>query len=136
MDYQEALKQAWEYAKKCEPPYQFGAVIVKDGKIIAADHNHVAEIPDTSAHAEISAIRKACLELGEYNLKGCVLVATHEPCIMCFSCAMWAEMAKVVYQVPKDAQEDFMYASSMSIEEFNKTALRSSIEIIRIKGIQ
>jgi hypothetical protein len=47
---------------------------------------------------------------------------------------MWADMDKVVYQVPKDAQEDFMYASSMSIEEFNKTALRSNIEILRIEG--
>ena len=101
---------------------------------MAADHNHVAENPDTSAHADISASGISYLELGEYNLKGCILVATHEPCIMCFSCAMWADIDKVVYQVPKDAQEDFMYASSMSLEEFNKTALRSNIEIIKVKS--
>ncbi len=125
----QAMKKAWEMAKKCELPYQFGCVIVKDGEIIAADHNHVGEIPDTSAHAEVSAIRQACKVIGDYNLEGCTLYSTHEPCIMCFACAMWAGIDKVVYQVPKEDQDDFMYASSMSIEEFNKTALRSKIVI-------
>ncbi len=117
-------------ADKCDPPYRFGCVIVKDSRVIAMDHNHVSEAPDTSAHAEVSAIRKACQELGSWQLSSCVLYSTHEHCIMCFACAMWAGVSKVVYQVRKEDQPELMYASSMSIEDFNKTALRSDIEVV------
>ncbi len=123
------MPKAWEMAEKCQSQYKFGSVISKDGKIIAADHNHVSEIPDISAHAEISVIRKACLELDDYNLEGCTLYATHEPCMMCFACAMWAGINRVVYEIPKNDQDDLMYESSLSIEELNESALHSRITV-------
>jgi len=84
----------------------FGAVIVKDKKVIAKAHNQVLSKKDPTAHAEIEAIRKACKVLDDFSLKGCVLYATGEPCPMCFSAIYWARLDKVVYcNTKKEAKE-------------------------------
>jgi guanine deaminase len=84
----------------------FGAVIVKNGKVIAKAHNQVLSKKDPTAHAEIEAIRKACKVLDDFSLKGCVLYATGEPCPMCFSAIYWARLDKVVYcNTKKEAKE-------------------------------
>ena len=75
----------------------FGACIVKNGKIIALEHNRVWEKGDPTAHAEVTAIRKACKKLGTINLKGCTIYSTTEPCPMCFSACHWAGIDRVVY---------------------------------------
>jgi guanine deaminase len=75
----------------------FGAVVVKDDKVVATACNMVLAKKDPTAHAEIEAIRKACEVLGDFSLKGCVLYATGEPCPMCFSAIYWARLDKVVY---------------------------------------
>lgn len=93
----------------------FGAVIVKDGKIISVASNTVLENNDPTAHAEINAIRSACNRLGTYDLTGCELYATGYPCPMCLSAIMWANIRKVYYGcTPKDAdaigfRDDFIY---------------------------
>ena len=75
----------------------FGAVIVKEGTIIARAHNEVVKSNDPTAHAEILAIRKAAKILECFSLKGCILYTTGEPCPMCFSAIHWAHIEKVYY---------------------------------------
>ena len=75
----------------------FGAVVVKDGKVIASAHNEVVGTNDPTAHAEMVAIRKAAKILGDFSLKGCELYATGEPCPMCQSAILWARLDKVYY---------------------------------------
>lgn len=75
----------------------FGAVIVKDGELIAAGHNHVLANNDSTCHGEIDAIRKAEQALGTYDLSGCELYTTGEPCPMCLAAILWANIGKVYY---------------------------------------
>ena len=75
----------------------FGAVIVKDGKIISSGHNHVLANNDSTCHGEIDAIRKAEQKLGTFDLSGCELYTTGEPCPMCLAAIMWANIEKVYY---------------------------------------
>lgn len=93
----------------------FGAVIVKDGKIIAVESNSVLRDNDPTAHAEINAIRKAGKILNTYDLSGCELYATGYPCPMCLSAIIWSNISKVYFGCnPQDAEEigfrdDFIY---------------------------
>jgi len=82
----------------------FGAVIVKDGNIIAKAHNRVLLSNDPTAHAEVNAIREASQLLQSFDLSGCVLYTTCKPCPMCLGAVMWARIAKVYYgTTEKDA---------------------------------
>ena len=75
----------------------FGAVIVREGKIIAEGWNRVVASRDPTAHAEIGAIRSACAEQGHFHLTGCTLYASSEPCPMCLSAAYWARIQRIVF---------------------------------------
>ena len=75
----------------------FGAVIVKDGEIVATGHNRVLLNNDATAHGEIEAIRAAGLKLNTYDLSGCTLYTTGEPCHMCLCACMWANIDKIYY---------------------------------------
>lgn len=75
----------------------FGAVVVKDGKVIATAHNMVLKNNDPTAHGEIMAIRSSCKELGSFDLSGCELYTTGEPCPMCLCACMWANIDKIYY---------------------------------------
>jgi len=75
----------------------FGAVIVKDGMVLARSANKVVPTNDPTAHAEISAIRLACQELGTYNLEGCEIYTSCEPCPMCLGAIYWARIDKIYY---------------------------------------
>ena len=75
----------------------FGAVIVKDDKVIAKAHNEVLKRNDPTAHAEILAIQEASKKLASFWLEECELYATGEPCPMCFSAIHWAKIKKVYY---------------------------------------
>lgn len=97
---------------RCRKGGPFGAVIVKDGDILSVASNEVLATKDPTAHAEMIAIRKASEKLQRYDLSGCVLYATGEPCPMCLSAIIWANI-KVVY-----------YASSAS--EAEKIGFRDS----------
>ncbi len=76
--------------------YPIGAVIVKDGKIIAKSPNRAKTDNDPTQHAEVAAIRKAAKKLGTRHLYGCILYTTHEPCPMCASACVWARLEGVV----------------------------------------
>lgn len=75
----------------------FGAIIVKDGKVVGWGHNMVLRKKDPTAHGEITAIRNACGNLGSFDLKGCELYTTGEPCTMCLCACLWANIDKVYY---------------------------------------
>jgi guanine deaminase len=75
----------------------FGAVIVKDGRIVAEGVNHVTATHDPTAHAEMAAIRRACAKLGVFELKECELYTSCEPCPMCLGAIYWARLARVYY---------------------------------------
>lgn len=80
----------------------FGAVIVKDGKIIAKAHNRVLGTNDPTAHAEILAIRQASSILERFDLSDCEIYATSQPCPMCYSAIHWARIGKLYYGTTKN----------------------------------
>jgi guanine deaminase len=86
-----------EYNVKQGQGGPFGAVIVKDGMIISRSGNRVVPTNDPTAHAEISAIRMACQELETFNLEGCVIYTSCEPCPMCLSAIYWAHIDQIYY---------------------------------------
>ena len=98
------IKIAIEEAKGGDFP--FGAIVVKNEKVIAKAHNTTEEI-DPTAHAEINAIRETCRILKTNDLSGCSLYSTCEPCPMCFTAAWWAGVSKIVYGAEgEDVKED------------------------------
>ena len=90
-----ALAQADLAAQRGEIPV--GAVLVKDGQVIATGFNHPIGLHDPSAHAEMQALRAAGLELNNYRLPGCELFVTVEPCAMCAGAMLHARLARVVF---------------------------------------
>lgn len=97
----QALKCAQQASKKGEVPV--GAVIVKDGKIIARGFNKSIKLNDATAHAEIIALRKACKKLKNYRLNGCSIYVTIEPCPMCAGALVLARF-KEIYFGAKDVK--------------------------------
>ena len=101
----------------------FGAVIVKDGKIVGEGSNHVLESHDPTAHAEVMAIRHASSALGTHDLSGCTLYTSCYPCPMCLSAIIWANIRTVYYgNTKEDAAEigfrdDFIYSYIGSLSE-------------------
>lgn len=75
----------------------FGAVIVKDGKVVGKGHNQVLKNNDPTCHGEMMAIHKACKNLKTFDLSGCELYTTGEPCPMCYAAILWANIDKVYY---------------------------------------
>lgn len=80
----------------------FGAVVVKDGKIIASGTNRVTSDNDPTAHAEVVAIRNACKELGSFQLEDCEIYTSCEPCPMCLAAIYWARPSKVYFGNTKE----------------------------------
>ncbi|MFA5481083.1 MAG: nucleoside deaminase [Bacilli bacterium] len=75
----------------------FGSVIVKDDKVIAKGHNQVIKNQDPTCHGEMMAIHKACKVLGTFDLSGCELYTTAEPCPMCLGAILWANISRVYF---------------------------------------
>ena len=80
----------------------FGAVIVADGKLVGRGWNQVTPQLDPTAHAEVTAIRDACRALQRFELRGCVLYTSCEPCPMCFGAAWWARVDRIVFAADRD----------------------------------
>ena len=93
----------------------FGCVIVKNGEIIGRGNNRVTSTNDPTAHAEIVAIREACKNLGDFQLEGCVVYASCEPCPMCLGAIYWARPQKIYFACNKedaaaiDFDDEFLY---------------------------
>ena len=97
----------------------FGACIVKDGKIIGKGSNHVLKNNDPTAHAEIEAIRDACININSYDLSNCELYTSCYPCPMCLSAIIWSNIKKVYYGNTKEDAENIGFRDNF-IYEFIK----------------
>ncbi len=97
---EQAIALAAENVRRGGGP--FAALVVKDGTVIAAGINQVTRNNDPTAHAEIVAIREACRVLGEFQLTGCDLYASCEPCPMCLGAIYWARPARVFFAATHD----------------------------------
>ena len=98
----------------------FGAVIVKDNKIISEGFNIVTSSNDPTSHAEIVAIRNACKFLNNFSLKDCDLYTTCEPCPMCLSAIYWARIDSVYYANTRRDAHKIDFSDAMIYEELNK----------------
>ncbi|KIC91613.1 nucleoside deaminase [Flavihumibacter sp. ZG627] len=97
----------------------FGCVIVKDGKVLVATHNKVLSTNDPTAHAEVVAIREACRLLNDFQLTGCELYASCEPCPMCMGAIYWARPGKVYFAATKRDAADAGFDDSFIYEEMD-----------------
>jgi len=95
----------------------FGAVITKDGEIIAEGHNCVTLDNDPTAHAEVSTIRKACKELNTFDLRGCKIYTSCEPCPMCLSAIYWARLDRIYYGCDKEDAKNIGFDDSFIYEQ-------------------
>tara|TARA_B100000029_G_scaffold76174_1_gene67971 strand:+ start:256 stop:726 length:471 start_codon:yes stop_codon:yes gene_type:complete len=109
----------------------FGCVIVKENKIISEGFNKVTLTNDPTAHGEIVAIREACNQLNTFNLSGCELYSTCEPCPMCLSAIYWSRIDKIFYANTRDDAKNIDFDDSFIYSEINK-----KIEDRKIKMIQ
>ncbi|RJG27643.1 tRNA adenosine(34) deaminase TadA [Massilia cavernae] len=117
----EQARQAWALG---EVPV--GAVVVKDGEVIAVGYNQPIGSHDPTAHAEIVALRAAAEKLGNYRLPGCELYVTLEPCIMCSGAMMHARLARVVYA----AQDPKTGAAGSVVDLFAQEQLNHHTEVV------
>jgi tRNA(Arg) A34 adenosine deaminase TadA len=132
--YEEFMKMAIEEAKTSlkEGNKGFGAVVAKDGRVIASAHDTEVTDQDSIAHAEINAIRRAS-RIYKKDLTGCLIISTHEPCPMCTGSIIWSNISEVVYGVSiRDSIKVGRDMINLSCKEIIK---RSSAEINIHNGI-
>lgn len=98
----------------------FGAVIVRDGEIIGEGWNQVTSTNDPTAHAEVVAIRKACAELNDFQLEGCTVYASCEPCPMCLGAIYWARAEKLIYACTKTDAAEIGFDDRFIYEEIER----------------
>jgi len=96
----------------------FGAVVVKDGKVVGIGRNNVTRDNDPTAHAEIVAIRNAAKNLGTFDLSGCQIYSSCEPCPMCLGAIYWARFDKLYYAATKDDATRAEFDDSFIYKEF------------------
>jgi guanine deaminase len=110
----------------------FGTVIVKHGKIIAEGVNRVTSSNDPTAHAEVVAIREACAKLGAFELKGCELYSSCEPCPMCLGAIYWARLARVYFGNYASDAAKIGFDDSFIYGEFAQHSSRRTIPMVQI----
>jgi guanine deaminase len=110
----------------------FAAVIVKNGKIVAEGTNRVTATNDPTAHAEIVAIRKACKRLGHFELKGCEIYTTCEPCPMCLGAIYWARPKRIYFAGTAAEASAAGFDDSFIYREFKKPRARRKIPMSQI----
>ena len=123
-----AIARAMEGIESGQSP--FGACIVKDGQVISCEHNMVWQSTDITAHAEITAIRKACQKLDTIDLSGSVIYSTTEPCPMCFAACHWAKISKIVYGARIEDAQKFGFSELTVPNQEMKRLGGSGIEIV------
>ncbi len=114
----------------------FGAVVVKDGKIISRGNNQVLKTSDPTAHAEMVAIREACKVLGTFQLDGCELYTSCEPCPMCLGAIYWARPTKVYYANTRQDAADIGFDDAFIYQEINTSFEKRQIPMIHLPHTQ
>lgn len=117
----------------------FGAVIVKDGKIVAEGSNCVTLNNDPTAHAEVTTIRKACTALNTFDLSGCEIYTSCEPCSMCLSAIYWARIERIYYGCDKVDAKNIGFDDSFIYEQIElKPELRSipSSQVLHTEALE
>ena len=112
----------------------FGAVVVKDGKIIGQGHNSVTATQDPTAHAEIMAIREACKALDHFQLTGCDLYTTCEPCPMCLGAIYWARPDRVYYACTKEDAANAGFDDAFVYKEIDLSPESRQIPFIPVEN--
>lgn len=110
----------------------FGAVIVRDGEVIATGTNRVTATCDPTAHAEVSAIRAACAKLGDFKLTGCTIYSSCEPCPMCLSALYWAGVERIFYGNTKEDAKAVNFDDSFIYDQIALDYSERSIPCINI----
>jgi tRNA(Arg) A34 adenosine deaminase TadA len=98
----------------------FGAVIVRDGQVLSEGWNEVTSSNDPTAHAEVTAIRKACKAVNDFSLDGATLYTSCEPCPMCLASAYWARLARIVYANTRDEAAAIGFDDAFIYDEMPK----------------
>lgn len=110
----------------------FGAVVVRNGQIISVGRNQVTTINDPTAHAEIQAIRAACHYLNDFQLTGCELYTSCEPCPMCLGAIFWARLQKVYYACTKEDAAKIGFDDQFIYSQLDLPPDKRSIPMFRI----
>ena len=110
----------------------FGCIIVKDDKIIAEGSNKVTLNNDPTAHGEIVAMRDACKKLNNFNLNGCELYSSCEPCPMCLSAIYWARITKIYFANTRQDAQKIDFDDSLIYSEFQKNINERKIPMIQM----
>jgi guanine deaminase len=110
----------------------FGAVIVKNGEIIARGANEVTSSNDPTAHAEVVAIRNACKELGSFQLAGCEIYCSCEPCPMCLGAIYWARPDKIYFANTKKDAADIQFDDDFIYQEIDKKIADRKLPTIQL----
>ena len=124
----EAIRLANESVRRGGGP--FGAVIVKDGEIIAGSANSVTLDLDPTAHAEVNAIRKACRKLGTFDLSGCVIYTSCEPYPMCLGAIYWAHIDRIYYGNTRKDARDIDFADDFIYDELERPLEQRTVPIV------
>jgi guanine deaminase len=110
----------------------FGAVIVKDGAMIAECANRVTSTQDPTAHAEILAIRAACAKLGVFELQGCEIYASCEPCPMCLGAIYWARLSRIYFASAAADASRIGFDDSLIYHEIAQPLTHRSIPMVQM----
>ena len=110
----------------------FGAIVVKDGEVIAEAHNEVTSTNDPTAHAEVLAIRRACKALGSFQLEGCTIYTSCEPCPMCLGAIYWARPDKVFYAGGREDAAAVNFDDQFIYDEIDRLIEEREIPFLQI----
>lgn len=128
---QRAIELAIANARECRGG-PFGALVVKDGRIIGEGVNNVTAINDPTAHAEVVAIREACRALGSFQLDGCEIYTSCQPCPMCLGAIYWARPARVFYACTERDAADAGFDDSFIYRELEQPLAARRIPLLQL----
>ena len=114
--------------------FPFGAVIVREGAVVAEAHNTVLSDNDPTAHAEINAIRAASTKLGTFSLEGCEIYASGEPCPMCLAAIYWSRLDRIYYANRKQDAHRIGFSDDSFYREISLPPEERRIPMVRLLG--
>ena len=111
----------------------FGALVVRDGEVLATGVNEVTQSLDPTAHAELVAIRRACRAVNDFRLIGCTLISSCEPCPMCLAAALWARVDRVLYAADRQDAAAAGFDDRAFYELFNRPRAEWTLPVSQVR---